>query len=519
MKKTGDNVKFSTKYGVCEYALGKSLGGGGEGSVFEITTNAKNGLVPAAVKIIDTSKKSQKEILTIKRRIQELIDIRNASKEKAKTKGYVPLSSFMTLPQAMLDGDVGYVMGKVDGHEPLTNYITIPKDEQEQIEWQKKYDLRRRYKVIAYLFERLEKIHIEGLIFSDLSPNNILVSEKNDASPRFIDTDNLRTKASPFTNVLGTPGFIAPELYKDIDSSAALTGEEAENANKVHFLSEESDVYSAAVIAFELLTLNHPFKGIKAIGEDTTPDDELAAERGEMDYILKPGTDNYCDSNIFVEKFDDITTPEIRDLFARTFIAGKENPLRRPSASEFKNEFQRASRLIVNCPFCGEEMIYSIESGASETFSSHTACINPECEKKIEGQLVLLIYAIGKNQSPDEVILGPKAAIHSKESVVISTIILHEDETEKVYFPDIGISGDLKDVDRFMEIKVSKDTAHVRVLQQPKGSTIEIASTKGAQPVQVIESASFPYDHDYLRFHQVKTRYGTLAINGTITRI
>ncbi len=516
MKKTGDIIRFRGK----EYTLGQPLGGGGEGTVFEISIPTRTGeIAKAAVKIIDTKKKTSAEIALIRRQINDLIDARNRSKEKAKTSHSVSLADFMVLPQAILEDDVGYVMSLVQDSEPLTNYLTIPKDPMEQEEWQRKYDLHRRYRVIAYLFERLEKIHIDGLIFSDLSPNNILVSQKTHSSLKFIDTDNLRTKSNPFTNVLGTPGFIAPELYRKPSRPDVLTEEEAQNVDGVHLLSEESDIYSAAIIAFELLTFNHPFKGIKAVGEDTTPEDELAAEMGQMDYILKPGTDNYCEGNIFIDKFDSLTTPEIRDLFARTFVEGKTNPLRRPTASEFKNEFQRASRLIVKCPHCGEESIYSTRLDAKGRLISDTLCINPDCGQSIDGQLLFTIYACGSGKSAEEVILGPAAVNHQAIPTVLSRIILREREEQNIYFPDIGISGDLKKDDRFCRLLVSGPKAAIEIFQQPEGSTIQIVSRQGKAPVPVANKAEFPYENDYILFHNIKTRHGTITIKGEIQKV
>lgn len=516
MKKTGDTIRF--KGMAC--TLGQPLGGGGEGTVFEVLIPTRAGkTAKGAVKIIDTKKKTPSEVALIRRQINDLIDVRNRSKEKAKTSNSVSLTEFMVLPQAILEDDVGYVMSLVQGSEPLAKYLTIPKDPKEQEEWQQKYDLHRRYRVIAYLFERLEKIHIEGLIFSDLSPNNILVSQKADSSLKFIDTDNLRTKSNPFTSILGTPGFIAPELYFEPKRPDVLTIEEAKRVSEVHCLSEESDVYSAAIIAFELLTFNHPFKGIKAVGEDTTPEDEIDAETGKLDYILKPGTDNFCEGNIFVDKFSSITTPEIRSLFARTFIEGKSNPLRRPTASEFKNEFQRASRLIVKCPHCGEESIYSTSLDASGKQRSDSICINPECGQSINGQLLFTIYACGFEKSAEEVILGPEAANHQISPTILSRIILREHEEQIIYFPDIGISGDLKKVDRFCRLLVSDGKAVIEILHQLEGSTIQIVSRRGKAPVPVASQAEFPYENDYILFHSIRTKYGTITIKGEIERI
>ena len=86
------------------------------------------------MKIIETKKKTPTEIALIRRQINDLIDVRKRSKEKAKTNRSVSLSEFLVLPQAILEDDVGYVMSLVQGFEPLTNYLNIPKGSGEQME-------------------------------------------------------------------------------------------------------------------------------------------------------------------------------------------------------------------------------------------------------------------------------------------------------------------------------------------------------------------------------------------------
>lgn len=512
MKTTGDKISINGK----SFTLGERVGGGGEGSVFKLELPKGT----AAVKIVNTSKKSDEDITKIKQRIKQLIDIRSKSREKAQNTDLVPLSTFMSLPQYELEDDVGYVMKFVDNSEPLTNFLTLPTEET-QDEWQKKYDLFRKYKVITYLFERLEKIHIEGLIFSDLSPNNILVSTKPDNSITFIDTDNLRTRDNPFTNVLGTPGYIAPEILKGGYDSTALTKDENTKLNSIHMLSEESDIYSAAVIAFQLLTFCHPYKGIKATGPDTTPEDELAAEKGEFDYILKPGTDNYCVNNIFIDKFNDITTPEIRKLFSKTFVEGKNNPLRRPSASEFKEAFQRAGRLIVKCPKCGEESVYSLTFSNKNDLVSDSECINPDCKAKISNQLMLIISAENPEHSVDGSLLNTSEFILSPNNVYLSKIILKEGVTEMIYLTDLGNSTDLTKSNRFMQISVRKNEVTIQLEQNLQNNVVQIISEKGkpSLPVSVGSKTNFPIENHYLRFNDIKTKYGTITLYGKILRV
>ena len=89
MKKTGDTIRFKGK----NFILGQPLGDGGEGAVFELAVSAQNGGVSkAAVKIIETKKKTPAEIALTRRQINDLIDVRKRSKEKAKTNRSVSLS-------------------------------------------------------------------------------------------------------------------------------------------------------------------------------------------------------------------------------------------------------------------------------------------------------------------------------------------------------------------------------------------------------------------------------------------
>ena len=509
MRKTGDTIIIKGT----PLVLGEPLGGGGEGTVFDINIKGTH----AAAKLIDVSKKSQKEIALIKRQIQELIDIRAKSKIKSKDAGTPSLGSFMCLPQALIENDVGYIMSKVENCEYLNNFLVIP--ETGQAEWLKQYDLLRRYNVITYLFERLEMIHIEGLVFSDLSPNNIMVSKKKDNTITFIDTDNLRTKSRPFSNVLGTPGFIAPEIFKNTNKTDYLTVDEKNKIEQTKLLTEQTDIFSASVIAFELLTLNHPFKGIKAVGDDTTPEDEMAAERGEMDYVLKPGTDNYCENNIFIDRFNDITTPEIRELFFRTFVLGKDSPLLRPTAEEFKEAFQRARRLIVRCPKCGEEMIYNIEKDSRNTLHSVTKCINPECEQKIDGQFLFNVYVDCGNLTADEAILGGNHSNGISAPMMLSSILLTPGTTEKIYLSDLGKSGIVTSDNRFCRIALDNGKVIFQLEKVIDGTSIYVESNQNKKPILVTGSTMFPYDHDHICFEKMKTKYGELKLIGKVEQV
>jgi hypothetical protein len=139
------------------------------------------------------------------------------------------------------------------------------------------------------------------------------------------------------------------------------------------------------------LALWHPFIGDEI--EEGTPEDEERALEIKTVYIFKAGTSNTC-SYALVPQFEELTTPEIRRLFERTFVDGKDQPALRPTAEEFLEAFQNAFDMIVECPSCGFSRIYA----PGET----NLCIG--CGNRFQEQTMLVIYNVFSNIGRDEVI-------------------------------------------------------------------------------------------------------------------
>ena len=178
----------------------------------------------------------------------------------------------------------------------------------------------------AILFDSLQNIHLEGLTFVDISPNNILVS-KDKWGIAFIDTDNLVVGNYEIPEVLGTPRYIAPEVLNQTDSA-----------------TQESDIFSMAEIVFELLTFYHPF-----IGEDimeATPEEEQEAYKGKRDYLLSDNTKAVMKNKICAEVF---LSENLKKLFHRTFVDGLHNKFSRPTAREFAEELKKIYNELITC--------------------------------------------------------------------------------------------------------------------------------------------------------------------------
>ena len=103
--------------------------------------------------------------------------------------------------------------------------------------------LLRALPLLAQIGEGIAHIHSNGLVHSDIKPENIIVS--NDLSSAVIvDLGLSRDLASSVVAASGgTPRYMAPELW---------AGEPAVYA---------SDIYSVSVLSYELLTGQPPFPG------------------------------------------------------------------------------------------------------------------------------------------------------------------------------------------------------------------------------------------------------------------
>lgn len=295
------------------YHLVKSVGEGAQGVVYETSDEF-------IVKHCFTTKECREELT------ERFLWIMNQR---------VPKDARVVTPIAVLDHPhTGYVMKKVKGHEPLTKYVTastkIP-----FAEWYNHLTggLKKRLEIGASLSKCFRNLHLHGLSYVDISPSNVLVARKV-KSVVFIDPDNLTSTGTFKTNILGTPRYIAPELFTGGHQPNSIT-----------------DTYAFAVILFELLRLGHPLLGEDLLEEE--PEREEEALRGEAVYIDHPTDDSNRNTKLLPAKY--VFTEELAQLFERMFVDGLHDYTKRPTMQEFRLACQRAEDLLVDCnnPDCG----------------------------------------------------------------------------------------------------------------------------------------------------------------------
>ena len=418
MKNTGDRISAKKQ----EFTLGKSLGSGIEGQVFEIVGQPK-----IVAKLIKTDTKSKDEIEFIKKHLMWLCNV--ASKDET-------IASRFVLPKIILDDDLGYLMWKIEDHIKLSDFMSGPKDKSDIEQWYlNEFPLKKRLDILIFIFNSLTAIHKSGLVFTDLSPNNILIHQRFN-SVVYIDTDNIRRQSDQFYSVLGTPGYIAPEVYYSFDNKTKeyidKLGINRDFLPTAGNLSVDSDVFSAAIIAFQLLTLQHPFIGDKV--ENGSSRLEESALKCLESYILDENSDN-TSSKPLVHLFTEgkTTSNELRKLFWRTFVFGKYNPKLRPTAQEFSDALMEVYDKLTRCEKCGHWQIYE--------FNTKNICAN--CDSPIDQRVQFKIFDQLGTTDINEIlssILHEKIELEGKEikHLVNASITLDEGVDKKLYLYHLG---------------------------------------------------------------------------------
>ncbi len=205
--------------------------------------------------------------------------------------------------------------------------------------------VERRIKLLLEIATTLSELHSRGYAYGDLSPENIFVSENVAHSQAwFIDCDNICFNEREGSAGFYTPSYGAPEVVKDQQNVNCLT-----------------DAWSFAVIAFELLTHQHPFKGLYV--DNGEPDVvEQQAYEGELPWVYD--LEDLSNESIGGLPLDLVANNKVIDLFKQCFEEGKRNPYKRPSLAQWRMVLQEAVDQIIHCqnPDCRHQFYYSSDN-------------------------------------------------------------------------------------------------------------------------------------------------------------
>ena len=239
---------------------------------------------------------------------------------------------------------------------------------------------RYRLETLSRVASQLSYIHSRGMVYCDISPNNIFITKNIKSENQnvwFIDTDNLFIpSAKRVGKLVYTERYAAPELLK---------------GGKDVFCTQNSDLYSFAIMAFESLSVIHPFDGDgigkkqeslgnwddddwDKTGNSETSDNEVVENpvySGKYSWVDDPDDDSNRTTNGFPRQL--FLTDKLKKLFNQTFHYGKDNPELRPTSYLWERAFAEAADItlecgeckmshVVNdvnnnkCPWCGEKL-------------------------------------------------------------------------------------------------------------------------------------------------------------------
>jgi DNA-binding helix-hairpin-helix protein with protein kinase domain len=205
-----------------------------------------------------------------------------------------------------------------------------------------------------YLADAFHELHLKGLCYKDISLGNLFL-EPSTGKILICDNDNVDINGRELGNVLGTPGFMAPEILLRQAKPGA-----------------ESDLFSLAVLLFRLLTRHDPLKGQLELAIRCL--DEPARRRlyGEDPVFIFDPNDirNRPDPEEHAAAL--VTWPiyprRIQALFEQAFCAGIKQPSQRPFTGQWKSAMARCLDQRVICPHCNQE--------AFPEHGSKTSCWN-----------------------------------------------------------------------------------------------------------------------------------------------
>ena len=308
--------KFTDQRGK-EYKATRKLGEGGQGVVWELEGGKY------AVKVVKAKDRLAAERLEQRYKVIKGMDLKD-----------LPVAKPLLLLQRPA---LGYLMEIATGMIPL-KALLIPPADTNPLKWYiATGGLRRRLSLLIRLAEVLATLHSRGIIYGDLSPQNIFISEEQAFAEIFlIDLDNLRihTRGDEF---IYTPGYGAPELLKQTAGITSL-----------------SDCHSFAVIAFQLLCLAHPLIGDYV--NDGEPELEEKAYLGNIPWV---GNQSDQTNALSTGLPMHITcSPRTLKLLARAFEAGLADPTLRPSLNEWREVLENASDALLTCPGCGSDYFF-----------------------------------------------------------------------------------------------------------------------------------------------------------------
>jgi DNA-binding helix-hairpin-helix protein with protein kinase domain len=188
-----------------------------------------------------------------------------------------------------------------------------------------------------HLADAFQGLHTQGYAYRDINLNNVFIDPSN-GDIAICDNDNVGIDVAMNAGVLGTSGFMAPEIERGEARPSAAT-----------------DRHSLAVLLFQLLVQHHPLEGAL---EQRIRCMDLPARRhlyGQKPvYIFDPAdtSNRPTAEQVNPTLYRGIYPEVLWKLFERAFTEGLHDPGKRVGETGWKRVLRATRDLLVRCA-CG----------------------------------------------------------------------------------------------------------------------------------------------------------------------
>jgi serine/threonine protein kinase len=315
------------------------------------------------------------------------------------------------------------------------------------------------FQICIRLARAVRRLHQAGLAHSDLSNKNVLI-DPSSGQCRIIDIDSLVVPSLFPPDVLGTRGYIAPEVLATIHLPLS--------DSKRQHPSVTTDQHALAVLIYQYLLSRHPLEGPKTYPAASAEEQERL-EMGSKALFIEDPTDT-SNRPQDLKLISTVLGSHLSQLFQRAFINGLRLSHERPAAIEWERGLVKTWDLLYPCQnsHCssGWFILHDI---------ANVKC--PFCDSKIKG--VIPILRLRKESRPGLWMLDSQVVVYDKLSLFKSHVFDNA-------FPGEEADKEPQAYCAFFENKWLFINQNLTSLTSPSGQKVAPAPRRG-QPGEAIE--------------------------------
>lgn len=214
-----------------------------------------------------------------------------------------------------------------------------------------------KVRACLHISRAIRKLHMTGIAHTDLSNNNVLIDLRKGTAV-IIDLDSAAVPGYYPPTVLGTKGYIAPEVMGTVHLS--------EDDPRVVTPSILTDRYALAVLIYEILFLRHPLEGRLIHDQRDAERDERLAKGERALFIEDPNDHRNRPTSLEGSPLTINHLHTLRDNFIKTFSVGLHQPRRRATAPLWESALIKTIDLTLPCQNqrCGERFFLYKDDGS-----------------------------------------------------------------------------------------------------------------------------------------------------------